>query len=249
MATQSQIEANRNNAKQSTGPRTNQGKQRSSQNALKHGLRAEQSVIPGENAADYDNLLTEFDDTFHPNTAYERALVRQMADAEWRLQRISRIEAAFLSYAIKNNWRHYKEYDEPADPKLDDTCLLGKIMQNRTAEMNHFARYEANQSRGFHRAYRQLIEVRELEARDKRRNYQQAHRDDHKPSHDTARDSDERYWPAQSPDPPPWANDETAEQTQSRLTSISTTTSNPNRAVTVRERSRANPPPASKPAV
>ena len=100
MATQSQIEANRNNAKQSTGPRTQAGKQRSSRNALKHGLRAEQSVIPGEDPADFERHLTEFDDTFHPNTAYERALVRQMADAEWRLQRISRLEAAFLSSAF-----------------------------------------------------------------------------------------------------------------------------------------------------
>ena len=243
MATQSQIEANRNNAKNSTGPRTQAGKQRSSRNALKHGLRAEQSVIPGEDAADYDNLFTEFDDTFHPNTAYERALVRQMADAEWRLQRISRLETAFLCSAFDDKRRYYDEIDKPDDPARDENYLLGDIMQNRTAEINHFARYEANQSRRFHRAYRQLVEVRELEARDKRRNYQQAHRDDDKPVA-----AGERYWPAQSPEPPPWAQDETAEPTQSRLTSITTTTSNPNRAVTVRERSRANPPPASKPA-
>ena len=84
MTTQKQIEANRRNAKQSTGPRGNAGKQRSSQNATKHGLLAKQSVIPGEDPADFERHLTEFDDTFHPSTAYERALVRQMADAEWR---------------------------------------------------------------------------------------------------------------------------------------------------------------------
>ena len=48
MTSQKQIEANRRNAKQSTGPRTTAGKQRTSQNALKHGLSAEQSVILGE---------------------------------------------------------------------------------------------------------------------------------------------------------------------------------------------------------
>ena len=220
MTTQKQIEANRNNAKQSTGPRTQAGKQRSSQNALKHGLRAEQSVIPGEDPADYERHLTEFDDTFHPSTAYERALVRQMADTEWRLQRISRIEAAFLSSAFDDSRRHYKEFDKPEDPARDETYLLGDIMQRRTADINHFARYEANQSRRFHRAYRQLIEVRELEARDKRHNYQQAHRDDDKP-----RTNGERCWPAQAPGPPSWETRETTEPTQSRPTSMPATTS------------------------
>ena len=232
MTTQSQIEANRRNAKQSTGPRTNQGKQRSSQNAIKHGLRAKQSVIPGEDPADYERHLTEFDDTFHPNTAYETALVRQMADAEWRLQRISRLETAFLCSAFDDKRRYYDEIDKPDDPARDENYLVGDIMQDRTAEINHFARYEANQSRCFHRAYRQLIEVRELEARDKRRNYQQAHRDDHKPSA-----TSERYWPDQAPDPRPWEKDETAEQTQFRITPITTTTSHPG----TRDPGRTNP--------
>ena len=243
MASKRQIEANRNNARQSTGPRTSAGKQRSSQNALQHGLLAKQTVIPGEDPADFEALLSSYEDTFQPTNPVEDALVRQIADADWRLQRISRLETAFLCSAFDDKRRYYDEIDKPDDPARDENYLLGDIMQNRTAEINHFARYEANQSRRFHRAYRQLIDVRELEARDKRRNYQQAHRDDDKP-----RANGEHYWPAQAPEPPPWAQDETAEQTQSRLTSIPTTISNPNRAVTVRERSRANPPATSKPA-
>ena len=38
MATERQIKANRSNAKQSTGPKTNAGKARSSRNARRHGL-------------------------------------------------------------------------------------------------------------------------------------------------------------------------------------------------------------------
>lgn len=38
MASDRQIEANRRNAKHSTGPKTDQGKVRSSRNALRHGL-------------------------------------------------------------------------------------------------------------------------------------------------------------------------------------------------------------------
>ena len=52
MATEKQIQANRNNAKKSTGPRTEQGKAASSQNALKHGLLARDAVLPGEDPAE-----------------------------------------------------------------------------------------------------------------------------------------------------------------------------------------------------
>ena len=45
MASQAQVEANRANAAKSTGPRTSEGKAAVSQNAVKHGLLAEQVVI------------------------------------------------------------------------------------------------------------------------------------------------------------------------------------------------------------
>ena len=53
MTSARQIEANRRNAKASTGPKTNLGKQRASQNAVRHGLTAETVLVPLEDAADY----------------------------------------------------------------------------------------------------------------------------------------------------------------------------------------------------
>jgi hypothetical protein len=48
-----QIESNRRNAQRSTGPKTQSGKQRSSQNAVRHGLTAETVIGPLEDPADY----------------------------------------------------------------------------------------------------------------------------------------------------------------------------------------------------
>ena len=48
MATRAQIKANHKNAKKSTGPRTDEGKARVAKNALKHGLLARDTVLPGE---------------------------------------------------------------------------------------------------------------------------------------------------------------------------------------------------------
>ena len=53
MASIKQIEANRSNALNGTGPRTAEGKARSSRNALTHGLTAQEIVIPGEDVAAY----------------------------------------------------------------------------------------------------------------------------------------------------------------------------------------------------
>ena len=61
MPTTAQRKANRQNAKKSTGPRTPEGKARSSQNALKHGLLARDAVMADEDPAEYDRqgLVTE----------------------------------------------------------------------------------------------------------------------------------------------------------------------------------------------
>ncbi len=54
MSTEAQINANRQNAQKSTGPRTAEGKAVVSQNAVKHGLFAAEAVIRIENPADYE---------------------------------------------------------------------------------------------------------------------------------------------------------------------------------------------------
>ena len=48
-----QIEANRRNALASTGPKTESGKQRASQNAVRHGLTAETVIVPLEDTDDH----------------------------------------------------------------------------------------------------------------------------------------------------------------------------------------------------
>ena len=53
MSSLRQIEANRRNARLSTGPVTEKGKRRSRQNALRHGLTAETVIDALEDAEDY----------------------------------------------------------------------------------------------------------------------------------------------------------------------------------------------------
>ena len=59
MATQAQIKANRQNAQKSTGPKTAKGKVVVAQNAIKHGLFAQENVIKCEKQSDFDEFCAE----------------------------------------------------------------------------------------------------------------------------------------------------------------------------------------------
>ena len=97
MSTAAQTAANLANAQASTGPRTEEGKQRSSQNSLKHGLTASTVLIPGEDPAEYRAFKQELLDCWRPFDAGETVMVDELIDIQWRLKRCVRIEAAIFS--------------------------------------------------------------------------------------------------------------------------------------------------------
>jgi hypothetical protein len=90
---------NRANSQHSTGPRTAAGKQRSSQNALSHGLTARTPVLTSEEQAAYENHCRQFVNEHKPANATETQLVKELADTSWRLNRIPLLEADILNRA------------------------------------------------------------------------------------------------------------------------------------------------------
>jgi hypothetical protein len=91
--------ANRANALLSTGPRTAAGKQRSSLNAVSHGLTSHSPVLATEDLAAYQRHCRQFFDEYQPVTPTETQLTQQIADTAWRLNRIPLLEAALLDRA------------------------------------------------------------------------------------------------------------------------------------------------------
>jgi hypothetical protein len=98
MALTEQTKANRLNALKSTGPRTAEGKARSSRNALTHGLTAQEVVIPGEDPAAYQASRQQLIDDLQPNGSCEVELVERLAATFWRLRRIPRFEAILMAW-------------------------------------------------------------------------------------------------------------------------------------------------------
>src|SRR4051794_41172457 len=97
--TDKQLEANRRNSIKSTGPRTLEGADASKLNAFRHGLRAVQVVVPGENLEDWEAHLEAILEDLSPHGAMEFALAEQVALKLWRLGRVVRYEANLILIA------------------------------------------------------------------------------------------------------------------------------------------------------
>src|SRR2546426_2499726 len=96
MTSLSQIEANRRNALKSTGPKTENGKQQSRRNALRHGLTAETVIEPLENPEKYRAFEEAIVSEYLPQTPVERELVHRLASLFWRMRRATSIETGLL---------------------------------------------------------------------------------------------------------------------------------------------------------
>ena len=96
MSSLRQIEANRRNARLSTGPVTEEGKEKSRRNALRHGLTAETVIHALEDAEDYAAFEMAVTADFDAQSAVERELVLRLASLLWRLRRVTAIEAGLF---------------------------------------------------------------------------------------------------------------------------------------------------------
>ena len=91
-----QIEANRRNARHSTGPITEEGKQRSRRNAVRHGLTAETVIGALEDAEDYRAFETAVIADYDAQSAVERELVLRLASLLWRIRRATIMETGLF---------------------------------------------------------------------------------------------------------------------------------------------------------
>ena len=122
-----QIAANGRNAQLSTGPVTEDGKRRSRQNAVRHGLTAETVVDALEDAEDYAAFEMAVSADFDAQSAVERELVLRLASLLWRLRRASAIEAGLFNIQA----RQLLSRQRPAHHECHK--IVSTIRRNRTA--------------------------------------------------------------------------------------------------------------------
>lgn len=105
------IVANRQNGKKSTGPRTVAGKQRSSRNAITHGLLARHAVISvgdgKEDRAEFDGLHQKLRDYYRPDGIQDELDIEELAVGYWRKARAARAEVGAIRGSLDT--LHQKE--------------------------------------------------------------------------------------------------------------------------------------------
>jgi hypothetical protein len=100
MTTALQVAANASNATRSTGPKTAAGKARSSKNALRHGLRSDLPVLPGEQAEDWQAHRDGVVRALAPPGALEAELAGRVALCLWRLRRVTAFETGVVTAQV-----------------------------------------------------------------------------------------------------------------------------------------------------
>ena len=103
MTTDAQINANRENAQQSTGPVTAEGKAAVAQNAVKHGLFAVQDVLTSENQAEFDLLREQMLAELAPAGVMETLLAQRTVSLAWRLKRAQTMQNQAIEAMIDSH--------------------------------------------------------------------------------------------------------------------------------------------------
>jgi len=155
-------EINRANSQHSTGPRTPAGKQRSSLNALRHGLTGHVIVLPSEDHAAYQHHTRRLFDDLQPKGALEEQLVQSLADTSWRINRIVALETNLLALGIHEQSNNI----DTAHPEAHAALAMAASVRDQTRALSNLSSHEHRLSRQFERTLKQLREI-QAERRDK----------------------------------------------------------------------------------
>ena len=153
MSSLRRINSSRANGARSRGPITPQGKERSSANALRHGLLAKCVVLENESSECFDELVTQHQERFAPADGVEFAMIEEMVAANWRMRRAWAIENRLMEKATRKQ------------PPGDELSRMAAAFSELAAspELNLLHRYEARLHRIYQRALDNLLILGEPE--------------------------------------------------------------------------------------
>lgn len=144
-STPARAEANRRNARRSTGPRTTAGKARSAVNATRHGLLSRETLLPDESAADFAAFRARMLAALAPEGELEELLADRVVSGAWRLRRFVAVEGAVFEGSRKT----WKGEERGLGHAFVSSAVNGDVFSKLT-------RYEAALERGLFRALHEL---------------------------------------------------------------------------------------------
>jgi hypothetical protein len=157
MSNPAQTKTNRENAQHSTGPRTPEGKAKSSLNAARTGLTGRTVLLPGDDTDAYRQHVATLQAHYNPVTDAEKLLVQSITDTEWRMARIPTLEAGI--YAIGR--MEFASLAEHEDPAVRPALLDAKTFLVYQRQLNNLTIQESRLRR---QREKDLTELKQLQA-------------------------------------------------------------------------------------
>ena len=121
MSSEKQNAANAANAQKSTGPRTKTGKDRSSRNALTHGLTALPGLLPDEDEQAYADFSDAMFEHYSIDGPDEHAILENVIASLWRLRRYPQAEAGVMT------WHQLEHTKKSAKATRNDSHLASPM--------------------------------------------------------------------------------------------------------------------------
>lgn len=152
MSSERRIAACRANGALSTGPKTEEGRQRSSLNAMRHGLLSKHVVVQGESAENFESVLQQHEERFVPADQVEQGFIEEMAASFWRMRRLWAIETRTFNKAVAGS---------PHEDSIDSIAAAFDALAT-TPQLGLMHRYETRLHRIYQRAMNNLIKLRQF---------------------------------------------------------------------------------------
>ena len=151
-------ETARINGAKSRGPTTAEGKEKSSRNAIKHGLTAGNGniLLDCEDPAQFNEVLNKLLGIHEPATPAETDVLEEMVTARWRIRRMMTIETGLLNAEIL---AQAAKIDTP-DPAVHLASAF-RTLSDDSRSLALASRYEARLQRLYDRSYKTLRELQQ----------------------------------------------------------------------------------------
>lgn len=151
-----QLAANRANAKKSTGPRGQAGKQTVSLNAVKHGLAGNTAVLPDEGHAAHQAFCSELIGELAARHRHGTQPRPTIANDLWRLSRAAAIEINMFAPGVIED-----DPDPDHDPAMQTALAGARTFINHANKFGLLSLYEQRINRSVHK---NLAELRRMQA-------------------------------------------------------------------------------------
>ncbi len=147
-----QLTANRLNAQKSTGPKSPEAKAKCAQNARRHGITAQTTVMTEEDRAKHDAFCSKLVANLAPVGEMETFLASSAAEEAWRLNYVR----AQCNNIVPAGLSDLGMIVDPGGPEMQSSLAAARVVRENAKTFELLSLYEQRIHRSFQKHYERL---------------------------------------------------------------------------------------------